>query len=66
MSRFDLPAAGLPLGEEHVVRGIELVDALHGTDVDAGAVLHVDAGFGDDRETSHVILLIGPSRFVHA
>ena len=35
------------------VLGIELVDALHRTDVDARTILHVDAGFGDDRDTGH-------------
>jgi hypothetical protein len=33
--------------------GVVLVDALDGTHVDAGAVLYVDAGFGDDGDARH-------------
>lgn len=29
------------------------IDALHRADIDAGSILHVDAGFGEDRETGH-------------
>src|SRR5438477_13205276 len=35
------PASGLGLGEQHVVLGIELVDALHGADIDTCTILHV-------------------------
>ena len=50
---FDGAVARLVLGEQHVLLRVELVDALHRADIDAGSVLHVDAGFGDDRETGH-------------
>jgi site-specific recombinase XerD len=50
---FDDAAARFVLGEQHVLLRIELVDALHRADIDAGSILHVDAGFGDDRETGH-------------
>ena len=45
---FSYAAAGLLLGEEQVLGGVELVDALHGADVDARPVLGVDARLGDD------------------
>ena len=47
-------APGLLLGEEDALGGVELVDALHGADVDAGAVLGVDARLGDDGDAAHV------------
>src|SRR5680860_101502 len=50
---FDDPAAGFLLGEQHVLLGIELIDALHGADIHARSILHVDARFSDDRETGH-------------
>ena len=53
MAVLDQPVAGLDLGEQDVGGGIELVDALHRADIDAGAVLHIDAGLGDDGDTSH-------------
>jgi hypothetical protein len=31
-----------------VEHGLALVDAIHGADLDAGLVFHVDAGFRDD------------------
>src|SRR5206468_10061638 len=37
----------------HVVLGIELVDTLHRADIDTCTILHVDARFGDDRDTRH-------------
>lgn len=50
-------AAGLLLGEQRVLLRIELVDALHRADIDTGTILHIDAGFGDDREARHGQLL---------
>jgi hypothetical protein len=53
MDRLDDPASGFDLGEQHVLLRIELIDALDGAHIDAGTVLHVDAGFSDDREAGH-------------
>jgi hypothetical protein len=51
----DVPnaVAGLDFREHHVVRGVDLVDVLHRTDVDAGPVLHSDAGFVDDGDAGY-------------
>ncbi len=51
VSIIPLPAARFVLGEQHVLLRVELIDALHGPDIDAGPILHVDASFSDDRET---------------
>ena len=53
MTVLDLSIAGLDLREQHVVLGIELVDTLHRADIDACTILHIDARFGDDRDTRH-------------
>ena len=53
MAIFDLSIADLDLREKHVLIWIELVDALHGAHIDARTILHVDASFGDDRDTRH-------------
>gem|GEM_PF-3010250 len=53
MTVFDLSITGLDLREQHVVRRVELVDALHRADIDARTILYVDASFGDDRDTGH-------------
>jgi hypothetical protein len=55
---LDLAAPVLDLGEQHVLLGIELVDALHRTDIDTRTILHIDASFSDDRNTRHGQLLI--------
>src|ERR1700683_4838701 len=49
-------ATGLDLREQRAFLGIELVDALHGPDIPACAILHIDTGFGDDRKTGHLPL----------
>jgi hypothetical protein len=49
----------LHLGEQRVVLGIELVDALHGTDIHARAILHIDTRLGDDRKARHLLRLFG-------
>src|ERR1700730_4335838 len=47
-------AAGLFLGEQCVGLRVELVDALHRTDVDARTILHIDARLCDDRKPGHL------------
>jgi hypothetical protein len=47
---LDGAAASLVLREQHPFRHVQLVDALHGADVDARPILHVDARLGDDRD----------------
>ena len=53
MRVLDDAAAGFLFRDEQILGGVEFVDALNGTHVDASPILHVDARFGDDRQTSH-------------
>ena len=53
MRVLDNAAARFILGEQHVLFGVVLVNALNRTDVDARAILHVDTRFRDDRNPRH-------------
>jgi hypothetical protein len=53
MTVFHHATPGRLFGDQHILRGVELVDALHRTYIDARTILYGNTRFGDDRDSSH-------------
>src|ERR1039457_1598721 len=58
MGIFGGARTSLDLREQRALLKVELVDPLHGTDIHACTILHIETGLGDDRKTRHLPLLL--------